>query len=436
MNILVICQYYYPEEFQINDICEELVKQGHKVTVLTGLPNYPTGIIPKEYLNGNRRCEIVNGVEIIRCYEKPRKKGIMGLGFNYVSYCISASLKALTLHGYYDVVFVYQLSPVLIAIPGIIYKLKNNKKMYLYCCDLWPDSIKILGVKEESIIYKIIDKVSKYIYRSADIIGVQSGAFQDYFKRVHFIDKTRMVYIPQFATDEYSSDYSNMLHEGFNFVFLGNVGLIQDLECVVKAVASIKDQRIFKVHIVGDGSFLSTLKKMVTDKGLDEYFVFYGRKPVKDMPIYYQIADVCLLTLKGDSNVGMTIPSKLQGYMAAGKPVLAAINGSAKEIIKDSECGISVCGAGFGLFQSPNNSILIASAPPERSGSASGMLATARLIGQTTGAALMALLFHIVPDDSTHTALLLAGGVALTGAVVSLTRIRLPLPEGLARQKK
>lgn len=187
MNILVICQYYYPEEFQINDICEELVKQGHKVTVLTGLPNYPTGIIPKEYLNGNRRCEIVNGVEIIRCYEKPRKKGIMGLGFNYVSYCISASLKALTLHGYYDVVFVYQLSPVLIAIPGIIYKLKNNKKMYLYCCDLWPDSIKILGVKEESIIYKIIDKVSKYIYRSADIIGVQSGAFQDYFKRVQKI---------------------------------------------------------------------------------------------------------------------------------------------------------------------------------------------------------------------------------------------------------
>lgn len=95
-----------------------------------------------------------------------------------------------------------------------------------------------------------------------------------------------------------------------------------------------------------------------------------------------------------------------------------------------------LCGAGFGLFQSPNNSILIASAPPERSGSASGMLATARLIGQTTGAALMALLFHIVPDDSTHTALLLAGGFALTGAVVSLTRIRLPLPEGLARHKR
>ncbi|WP_369677378.1 MFS transporter, partial [Alistipes sp. CAG:29] len=102
----------------------------------------------------------------------------------------------------------------------------------------------------------------------------------------------------------------------------------------------------------------------------------------------------------------------------------------------DNVCGLVLCGAGFGLFQSPNNSILIASAPHERSGSASGMLATARLIGQTTGAALMALLFHIVPDDSTHTALLLAGGFALTGAVVSLTRIRLPLPEGLARHKR
>ena len=95
-----------------------------------------------------------------------------------------------------------------------------------------------------------------------------------------------------------------------------------------------------------------------------------------------------------------------------------------------------LCGAGFGLFQSPNNSILIASAPPQRSGSASGMLATARLVGQITGAALMALLFHIVPENSTHTALLLAGGFALTGAVVSITRIRLPLPEGLTRRRK
>lgn len=117
--------------------------------------------------------------------------------------------------------------------------------------------------------------------------------------------------------------------------------------------------------------------------------------------------------------------------MAAGLFALAFL--PARPAVADIVWRLVLCGAGFALFQSPNNSILIASAPPQRSGSASGMLATARLLGQTTGAALVALLFHAVSDDSAHIAMLLAGGFALGGSAVSFSRLSLPLPEGLAR---
>ena len=340
MKILVICQYYYPEEFQINTICEELVKRGNKVTVLTGLPNYPTGIVPEEYQNGNKRHEIINGVEIIRCYEKPRKKGVIGLGLNYASYCISASLKVLSLKKDFDVVFAYQLSPVLMGIPGIIYKAMHNKKLYLYCCDLWPESLKIMNITDDSMIFKVVKTISSFIYRNADIVGLQAPAFFPYFEQLHGIRYDKLCFLPQFATDENTENDYQIPHLGFNFVFMGNVGIAQDLDCVVKAAEQIKNKANFKIHIVGDGSYLSKLKEIVREKQLDSMFVFYGRRPIKEMPEYYRIADVCLLTLQGNSIIGQTIPSKLQGYMAAGKTVLGAINGSAQNVILDAHCGL------------------------------------------------------------------------------------------------
>ena len=341
MKILVVCQYYYPEEFQINAVCEELVKRGNQVTVLTGLPNYPTGVVPQEYQHGNKRQEFVNGVEVIRCYEKSRKKGIVGLGLNYASYCLSASVKALSLQGDYDVVYVYQLSPVLMAIPGIIYKKMHSKELYLYCCDLWPDSLKIMHIKENSLIFKLIKTISSFIYSSANTVGIQAPAFFSYFEQTHKLQRDKLVYLPQFATDENTVRDYNIAHQGFNFVFMGNIGIAQSLDTVVQAVELLKGKFEFQVHIVGDGSYLEDLKRMVHDKAVESYFVFYGRKPLKDMSKYYEIADVCLLTLAGDSIIGHTIPSKLQGYMAAGKPIVGAIDGSAQTVIKEAKCGLA-----------------------------------------------------------------------------------------------
>lgn len=345
MKILVICQYYYPEEFQITDICEELAKQGNEVTVLTGLPNYPTGKIPEKYQHGKNREENINGVQVIRCYERPREKGILGLSANYISFMLSSLLKIRKLKKKCDVIYIHQYSPVVMGISGVFAKYLFKKKIFLYCCDLWPESIKAMNIKETSIIFKLVTVVSRFIYLNCDLIGVQTTAFFPYLKNVHGIDVNKLVYIPQFADSVYLNQNFKKEHEGINFVFLGNIGLVQDMECIVEAVSiNVAENILYKVHIVGDGSYLNNLKQLVENKNLKNYFLFYGRRPVEEMMNFYEIADACLLTLKDDSFIGHTVPGKLQGYMAAGKTIIAAINGPAQQIIQEAHCGL-VCNA-------------------------------------------------------------------------------------------
>jgi glycosyltransferase involved in cell wall biosynthesis len=358
MKILVVCQYYYPEEFQINSICESLAVRGHQVTVLTGLPNYPTGIIPKSY-KWRKRHEFHNGVEIYRAGEIPRGHGIFRLALNYVSFVIFSSIKALFLKKNFDVIYVYQLSPVFMAIPGIILKKITGKRFFLYCCDLWPESVKVMGIKKDSVLFKLIGKVSTYIYQNCDCIGIQSKAFSQYFQEVHHIPNSSIVYIPQFADSQFLEEDLSEKHDYINFVFLGNIGLAQDLDCVVKAVCEIRNIPCFRVHIIGDGSYLATLKERVITNKLDHIFKFYGRRPYDEMGKYYKLADVCLLTLSHDSIIGETIPSKLQGYMAAGKIVAAAIDGPAREIVSESDCGRAVpAGDSTGLAECMKDMIL------------------------------------------------------------------------------
>jgi hypothetical protein len=205
MNILVVCQYYYPEEFQINDVCEELVKQGNQVTVLTGLPNYPTGIIPKAYQHGKNREEIVEGTKVIRCWEIPRTKGIVGLVLNYLSFLLSSSIKALFLSHEFDVIYVHQYSPIFMAIPGLILKCLSGKKIFLYCCDLWPESLKVMHIEEDSLLFKVVKIISKIIYQHCDKIGIQAPAFFAYFEKVIGIPHERLVYIKWFTCQDKKS---------------------------------------------------------------------------------------------------------------------------------------------------------------------------------------------------------------------------------------
>lgn len=342
MKIVVVCQYYYPEQFRINDICEQLVRDGHSITVLTGLPNYPMGKIPGEYRWGRKRKEIINGVNVLRCFEIGRKNGIIGIALNYASYMLSASVKALFLKKNFDIIFVYQLSPVFMALPGVVLKKRSRKPLYLYCCDIWPESLKNYISDEKSFFYRLAGKFSSYLYSECDAITVTSKPFIKYFNHAHFIPIERITYNPQHAEDDYfEMDFSSE-DDVIDFVFMGNIGVAQDIDCILDATEKIKFIPKFKVHFVGDGSYLDKCIDLVKQKGLEDIVVFHGRHPLDEMPYYYKLADACLLTLKDNSLVGLTMPSKLQGYMAAGKVVIGAINGSAQEVINESKCGICV----------------------------------------------------------------------------------------------
>lgn len=340
-NVLVICQYYYPENFQITPICEQLAKDGYKVTVLTGLPNYPTGVIPDEYKKGHRN-EIVNGVHVIRCFETPRGKGAVKLGMNYLSYASSAYKKVSELKEKFDLVFVYQLSPVLMALPGIKYAKKHNVPLFLYCCDLWPESMKMYVKNENHPAFRAIKGISTKIYKSADVIAGQSSSFLPYLKKIHGLVDKKLVYMPAFADETYLESDFTPIDNIVDFVFLGNLGIAQNLIAVLSAVEKIKNIPGFKVHFVGDGTCLDEMKSFVQENHLENIVIFYGRRPVDEMPIYYKLADVCMVSLKADNATGLTLPSKVQGYMAAGKPIIGMIDGSAKEVINESKCGICV----------------------------------------------------------------------------------------------
>lgn len=341
MKILVVCQYYYPENFQITPICEQLVADGYAVTVLTGLPNYPTGIVPEVYKTGHRD-EYINGVHVIRCHEIGRKKGALYLAVNYLSYVISASRMIHKLEPDFDLVFVYQLSPVLMAIPGILYAKKRNVPLFLYCCDLWPESMKLYIKSENNPLFQFTEFLSKKIYRSSNMIACQSSSFLPYLKKVHNIQENKLIYIPAFADESYLGQNFTPENQVVDIVFLGNLGIAQNLTAVLKAVEMIKDVKGFKVHFVGDGTCLNEMKSYVKEHKLDDIVVFYGRRPVEEMPVFYKLADACLVSLKADNQIGLTLPSKVQGYMAAGKPIIGMIDGSAKDVIEESGCGICV----------------------------------------------------------------------------------------------
>ena len=340
-KILVVCQHYYPENSQITPICEQLVKDGYDVTILTGLPNYPTGIVPDEYKKGHRD-EIINGVHVVRGYEIGRRKGPLWLAINYVSFTLSFLHKVNVLSGDFDIVLVYQLSPVLMALPGIKYANKHKVPLMIYCCDLWPESMKMYIKNEKNILFRIMKRMSQKVYSRADVLAVQSKSFIDYMEQTHGIKRDKMIYMPAFADETYLETDFTSDDNLVDFVFLGNLGIAQNLISVLEAVNKIKDVPNFKVHFVGDGSCLGQMKEFVNNNGLEDIVQFYGRRPVEEMPKFYKLADACLVSLKADNATGLTLPSKVQGYMAAGLPIIGMIDGSAQEVIAEAKCGLCV----------------------------------------------------------------------------------------------
>lgn len=338
MKILVVCQYYYPEPFRISDICEALAEKGHDVTVVTGTPNYPEGEIYKGYEKGNRAEEVIKGVKVHRCRQIPRKKGPIYRFLNYYSYAVSSRHYVVKMQEDFDVVFVNQLSPVMMAEAGISWAKKHKKRSVLYCLDLWPESLLVGGIKKDSLIYRFFLGVSKRIYRNVDQILVSSHGFLNYFDTVLGMDSGKIGYLPQYAEEMFDQlPVAEGNKKTVDFLFAGNVGTLQSVETIVEAAHILKDENNIHIHIVGSGISLENCRKKAG--GLDN-ITFYGRRPLEEMPKFYSMADAMLITMEKNTVLSETLPGKVQSYLAAGKPVIGAIDGETVRIVDDADCGI------------------------------------------------------------------------------------------------
>lgn len=338
MKILVICQYYYPEPFRHPDICEELVKRGHDVTVVTGLPNYPMGEIYEGYRKGEKRDEVLNGVKVHRCFTIGRKHGVFYRFLNYYSYALSSTSYVKNLKEDYDVIFVNQLSPVMMANAAMAYKKRHGTKVVLYCLDLWPESLVAGGIARNSIIYKFFHRVSDKIYKQADKILITSRSFGDYFEKEFGIEHTE--HLPQYAEAIFTPQQCRKEADDYiDLMIAGNIGAAQSVDTIIQAAKLTSDITNLRWHIVGDGSELHNLKTMATGM---EQVIFHGRKPLDEMPKFYAMADAMLVTMQKDPILSLTLPGKVQTYMAAGKPIIGAIDGETSLVIEDAGCGI--CG--------------------------------------------------------------------------------------------
>lgn len=348
MRILVSCQHYWPEPFNTADVCEELVRRGHSVTVITGMPN--TGMegndIPGEYKGRGRFEEERNGVRIVRVPLHPRKYGALNRVRNYLTFWLNGNRAAREMDDAFDVVLGWQFSPVMQVDPGITYAKRHGIKNLLYCFDLWPASLLAGGFKEGSLPFRWMRSVSKRIYSDADRIAVTSPLFDEYFRDELGLDVPDSAYLPQYA-DAAFLEAADPVSEGFepgrvHLTFAGNVGRAQSVETVVEAAALMPGDSNVVFHIVGSGSALESCERRAGELGLRN-IVFHGRRPVEEMPAYYAASDAMLVTFADSPMATYTLPRKATTYLAAGKPVLAALSGETKRVLDEAGCGMA-CG--------------------------------------------------------------------------------------------
>ena len=343
MKIFIVSQHFYPDSFRINDIAVALAKRGHEVTVLTSLPDYATGTVPADCKGLKNRQFMYHGVRVVRCFSVSRRSGVLFRMLNYVSFCVSSTLRALCMKEKFDLSFSYQTSPVLMANAARAIANRQGIPFFLYCLDLWPESLKAWHVGEESPLFRLMHRYSKKMYARADLLAVSSRPFLDYMTEVNGILPEKMVYLPQHSEDmKLAARPARGADRPVIFAFGGNIGSVQNVECILRAVARLCDLDGFSVSIYGDGSELEHCRALADTLKLGDRVRFFGRVDRETLWNAYHAVDAFLLTLKSEGMIGQTVPAKLQEYMSGGRPIFAAIDGAAADVIREADCGVAV----------------------------------------------------------------------------------------------
>ena len=352
MKVLVLSQYFWPENFRINDLASTLVERGHEVSVLTGIPNYPDGRFFPGYKSRGRGNEQYNGVKIFRVPIAPRGSGSgVRLFFNYISFAFFASLLGpLICRGQFDCILVYEPSPVTVGLPAIVLKKIKNAPILFWVQDLWPETLAATGAIKSKHALKIVGKLVDYIYHNCDLILVQSRAFTPSIEKFG-ICRERIAYFPNSAESFYrpvSTENCDSLRvkmrAGFRIMFAGNIGAAQDFKTILNAVEILKNKGEMEIQwvILGDGRKRRQVEKDIEHRDLGNNIQLLGRYPAEEMPNFFSYADALLVTLKKDPIFALTVPAKVQSYLACAKPIIAAIDGEGAAIIEEASAGLAI----------------------------------------------------------------------------------------------
>lgn len=344
MKILIVSQYFWPEDFRVNDIARGLKEAGYEVDVLTGIPNYPSGKTMDGFHLRSRKFSEIDGIKIYRTAMITRGNSNIRLALNYLTFMILGSIRVVPLlFKKYDRVFVFQVSPITSAMPALFISKMKRIPSYIYVQDLWPETFySIINIKNIKF-RKILKKFCNKVYDSFSYILVASKGYETILVK-EGIEKNKIKYFPQWAEDFYSNESEEKaIDRIFTVTFAGNIGKAQSVDTIVKAARYIKEKNeniLMKFHIIGDGSEFENIKNMVENYNLQNVIKLLGRKPSIEMPKYFRESDGVIVTLSNEEILKVTLPAKVQSYMAAGKPIIGAISGEGKKIIVESKSGL------------------------------------------------------------------------------------------------
>ena len=348
MKILIVSQYFWPENFRINEVVNFLKDKNHDVDVLTAYPNYPEGKLSKEYVIDPLKYSIFCGAKIYRVPIYLRRKGSkFNLFINYISFVFSSIF-----FGYfylrkkkYDAVFSFATSPVTSAIPAIFFSKIKGCKSFIWVLDLWPDIIKELNIINNRFIYIIFSKFIQRIYKSFDFILLQSNSFVAKFKKYNI--KSKLIYFPSWTEYNFHEQFAeeaitefNPRDGALNIVFTGNIGQVQNFDNVLKAASILKNANIRWI-IIGSGRYLDELINRSKINGIKNIF-FLGQKDKNLIKFYHTLADILFVTLKSGECISSTIPGKFQTYLSCNKYILGFVEGETKNLIQEIKIGTVV----------------------------------------------------------------------------------------------
>ena len=358
-KVLVITQYFWPEEFRVNELVKKLVSSGCDVDVVTGRPNYPDGTIYEDFISAAHKYDDYFGAAIFRVKSRPRGKTKASLFLNYISFALLASIYLFRnlSSKRYDSIIAVQLSPIFSVIPALIYGKYHKVKVTTWVMDLWPDILSALNLVSNRYIIRLLTFISSRIYRFSDSLLISSEGFRSRLRELGVKDDS-IHYFPQWVEDVMeSSDISStqeykeieaLLNEYSHLkkiVFTGNIGECQDLPSVLEAIEILKHRNDFVFLIVGSGREEGRVSRLVSDNGLENHVRLLGRFPVEYMPSFYHFADALLLPLAKDPLFEITLPGKTQSYLYAGRPIIGFLDGEGASVLLRSKSAF-VCRAG------------------------------------------------------------------------------------------